>query len=65
MGGFRLGLERVHGHPFCVTLSNQFEPSRKVQHASNVYRARWSGDVHINEDIAAVLNSESGCHRHL
>jgi DNA (cytosine-5)-methyltransferase 1 len=25
VGGFRLGLEAVHGNPFRVTLSNQFE----------------------------------------
>jgi DNA (cytosine-5)-methyltransferase 1 len=60
VGGFRLGLDRVHGSPFRVTLSNQFEPARKVQHASNVYRARWTGDVHLNEDIAQVLASEAG-----
>ncbi|MCE4546332.1 MULTISPECIES: DNA (cytosine-5-)-methyltransferase [unclassified Caballeronia] len=60
VGGFRLGLERVHGCPFHVNLSNQFEPSRKVQHASNVYKARWSGDIHLNEDIATVLSSDAG-----
>jgi DNA (cytosine-5)-methyltransferase 1 len=60
VGGFRYGLEQVHGNPFRVTLSNQFEPSRKVQHASKVYQARWAGDVHLNEDIAAVLSSEAG-----
>ena len=60
VGGFRLGLERVHGSPFRVNLSNQFEPGRKVQHASNVYKARWSGDIHLNEDIATVLNSDAG-----
>jgi DNA (cytosine-5)-methyltransferase 1 len=31
-----------------------------VQHASKVYEARWAGDVHLNEDIAAVLSSEAG-----
>jgi DNA (cytosine-5)-methyltransferase 1 len=60
VGGFRLGLEHIHGSPFRVTLSNQFEPARKTQHASNVYRARWSGDVHLNEDIAQVLVSDAG-----
>lgn len=60
VGGFRLGLEAVYGTPFRVTLSNQFEPSRLVQHASNVYRARWSGDVHLNDDIATVLSTNDG-----
>ncbi|WP_429354477.1 DNA (cytosine-5-)-methyltransferase [Paraburkholderia sp. 32] len=60
VGGFRLGLERVHGKPFSVVLSNQWEPSRKRQHASEVYRARWNGDVHLNEDIAKVLSSVEG-----
>lgn len=60
VGGFRLGLERVHGQPYRVTLSNQFEPARKIQHASKVYRARWSGDLHLNQDIAEVLSTEAG-----
>jgi DNA (cytosine-5)-methyltransferase 1 len=60
VGGFRLGLEAVHGSPFKVVLSNQFEPSRKRQHASEIYRARWPDDAHINEDIFKVLESEDG-----
>ncbi|TDY21965.1 C-5 cytosine-specific DNA methylase [Paraburkholderia sp. BL6665CI2N2] len=60
VGGFRLGLEAVHGAPFQVTLSNQFEPLRKKQHASDIYRSHWPADPHINEDIFQVLESESG-----
>ena len=60
VGGFRLGLEAVHGGPFHVVLSNQFEPSRKKQHASEIYQARWDDDVHINEDIFKVLDSDEG-----
>lgn len=60
VGGFRLGLEGVHGKPFQVTVSNQFDPSRNVQHASNIYRTRWGGDGHLKQDIAAVLNSKAG-----
>jgi len=60
VGGFRLGLEAVHGSPFHVTLSNQFEPSKKKQHASEIYRAHWPLDVHINEDIFTVLESDAG-----
>lgn len=57
VGGFRLGLEAVHGSPFSVTLSNQYEPARKVQHASTVYKSHWRDGVHLNEDIAIVLKS--------
>jgi DNA (cytosine-5)-methyltransferase 1 len=60
VGGFRLGLEAVHGRPFSVILSNQFEPSRKKQHASEIYQARWPDTRHINEDIFEVLKSSEG-----
>lgn len=60
VGGFRLGLESVPGQPFNVTLSNQFEPSKKIQHASLVYRAHWPNDVHLNQDINEVLTTLSG-----
>ncbi|WP_168790231.1 DNA (cytosine-5-)-methyltransferase [Paraburkholderia aromaticivorans] len=60
VGGFRLGLEAVHGGPFQVVLSNQFEPSRKKQHASEIYQAHWPDGVHINEDIFKVLDSDEG-----
>ncbi|MFL9908922.1 DNA (cytosine-5-)-methyltransferase [Paraburkholderia sp. RL17-337-BIB-A] len=60
VGGFRLGLEAVHGKPFHVVLSNQFEPSRRKQHASEIYQARWNDGVHINEDIFRVLESDEG-----
>ncbi|ALL68560.1 DNA-cytosine methyltransferase [Paraburkholderia caribensis MBA4] len=60
VGGFRLGLEAVHGSPFQITLSNQFEPSRKKQHASDIYRSRWPQGAHINQDIFAVLESATG-----
>ncbi|RQM47136.1 DNA (cytosine-5-)-methyltransferase [Paraburkholderia bannensis] len=60
VGGFRLGLEQVHGNPFEIVLSNQWEPGKKVQHASAVYQAQWQGDVHLNEDVAEVLKSEAG-----
>ncbi len=60
VGGFRLGLEAVHGSPFRVTLSNQFEPSRKKQHASDIYQAHWPRSQHINDDIFKVLESEAG-----
>lgn len=60
VGGFRLGLESVPGQPFRVTLSNQFEPSKKIQHASLVYHAHWPDGVHLNQDINEVLSSPAG-----
>ncbi|MFM0222954.1 DNA (cytosine-5-)-methyltransferase [Paraburkholderia dipogonis] len=60
VGGFRLGLESVPGQPFRVTLSNQFEPSKKIQHASLVYHTHWPDGVHLNQDINEVLASPAG-----
>ena len=60
VGGFRLGLEAVHGRPYQTMLSNQFEPSRKTQHASHIYQHHWPDSAHINQDIAKVLESETG-----
>ncbi len=61
VGGFRLGLEGLGtpGHPknesFDVVWSNQWEPSSKRQHASEVYVAQWGADGHVNEDLFAVV----------
>jgi len=52
VGGFRLGLENTGD--FEVVWSNQWEPSTKVQHASQVYEARFGSENHSNEDIAEV-----------
>lgn len=60
VGGFRLGLEAVHGNSFKVSLSNQFEPSRKRQHASEIYQHHWVEGEHINEDIFKLLDSPDG-----
>ena len=55
VGGFRLGLE---GKPssdiesdFEVIWSNQWEPSQRVQWASDIYVARFGASGHSNEDI--------------
>ncbi|MBB5462340.1 DNA (cytosine-5-)-methyltransferase [Paraburkholderia sp. Cpub6] len=61
VGGFRLALESIHGAPFEFSLSCQWEPSTRVQHASMVYQNHWPGGVHLNEDIQSVLASEEGC----
>ena len=57
VGGFRVGLDRVPGDFFHTIWSNQFEPSTKRQHASEVYVARFGENGHVNEDIAKVPTS--------
>ena len=56
VGGFRLGLENTGSYE--VVWSNQWEPSSKRQHASEVYEARFGSDNHSNADIAEVKTSE-------
>ena len=51
VGGFRIGLARAG---WKTVFSNQWEPATKVQHASDVYLARFGEDGHSNEDIANV-----------
>jgi len=59
VGGFRLGLEAANrkDKTFQVVWSNQWEPSTKTQHASDVYCARFGYENHSNEDIAKVETS--------
>jgi DNA (cytosine-5)-methyltransferase 1 len=52
VGGFRLGLEKSD---FEIVWSNQWEPSTKKQHASEVYEARFGKENHSNEDINEVV----------
>ncbi len=52
VGGFRIGLERAGG--FDVIWSDQWEPGRKRQHASEVYVARFGAEGHVCADIASV-----------
>jgi DNA (cytosine-5)-methyltransferase 1 len=51
VGGFRLGLERAG---LATVFSNQWEPSTKAQHASDVYVANFGPEGHSNEDISKV-----------
>ena len=51
VGGFRLGLARAG---WITVFSNQWEPSTRIQHASDVYLERFGGDGHSNEDISVV-----------
>jgi len=59
VGGFRLGLEAANSKEndaFKIVWSNQWEPSTKIQHASEVYEARFGKDNHSSEDIARVID---------
>jgi DNA (cytosine-5)-methyltransferase 1 len=51
VGGFRIGLAAAG---LKTVFSNQWEPSTKVQHASDVYVARFGDEGHSNEDISTV-----------
>ena len=51
VGGFRLGLESVGWQ---TVYSNQWEPSTKRQHASEVYVHNFGPEGHSNEDISKV-----------
>jgi DNA (cytosine-5)-methyltransferase 1 len=51
VGGFRIGLARAG---WKTTFSNQWEPSTKVQHASEVYVAQFGEEGHTNIDIANI-----------
>ncbi len=56
VGGFRIGLEKSRGH-YQVVWSNQWEPSTKRQHASEVYEARFGSAGHTNQDIATIATN--------
>lgn len=51
VGGFRIGLAATG---LKTVFSNQWEPSTRAQHASDVYVARFGAEGHSNEDIATV-----------
>jgi DNA (cytosine-5)-methyltransferase 1 len=51
VGGFRIGLAAAG---WKTVFSNQWEPSTKVQHASDVYVARFGAEGHSNVDISKV-----------
>ncbi|MBP6310926.1 MAG: DNA (cytosine-5-)-methyltransferase [Flavobacteriales bacterium] len=56
VGGFRLGLERASSNTygFSVIFSNQWEPGKRKQHASEVYAARFGEEHHTNKDIGEI-----------
>ena len=56
VGGFRIGLEKTS--KFKVIWSNQWEPSTKKQHASELYEKVFGKVNHSNEDIHLVSTSD-------
>ena len=66
VGGFRLGLEAYNkldtNLNVEVVWSNQWEPSTKKQHASEVYETRFGSKNHSNKDIASVPVSDISEH---
>ena len=59
VGGFRLGLEGLPGKEqetgFRVVFSNQWEPGKKKQWASEIYEKRFGPEeTHINRNIEQV-----------
>ena len=61
VGGFRIGLERASSSEkqFDIVWSNQWEPSTKMQHASNVYISRFGLENHSNQDIAIEVENNN------
>jgi DNA (cytosine-5)-methyltransferase 1 len=54
VGGFRLGLEDCSDE-FRFVWANQWEPSKKVQHAYDCYIKRFGeNENHVNEDISKI-----------
>ena len=62
VGGFRLGFEKTQDNSnnphFEVIWSNQWEPSTKKQHATEVYAARW-GMVPLDTDPDVYVSTEN------
>lgn len=59
VGGFHLGLAKSNSdemHAYEVVWSNQWEPSTKRQHASDVYQTRFPDTKHSNDDIARIID---------
>lgn len=60
VGGFRIGLENVKSFNknFNIVWSNQWEPSTKIQHASQIYEKQFGYINHSNEDISTVETND-------
>lgn len=61
VGGFRVGLDRASDR-FHTVWSNQWEPGKKRQYASEIYRRAFGQGGHVNEDISTVRTIRIPCH---
>lgn len=61
VGGFRVGLEKSSPE-YNFVWANQWEPSRKLQHAYNCYASHFGTENHINIDIAEIDKNEIPSH---
>lgn len=57
VGGFKIGLEKA-SKQYKIVWSNQWEPSTNIQHASDIYKARFPNTNHSDEDIAKVIDKD-------
>lgn len=57
VGGFHLGLSRA-SKQYEVVWANQYEPSRKIQFAYNIYKKNFPQTPTSNEDITKVNKEE-------
>ena len=58
VGGFRLGLESNNSDFFVTKYANQWEPSRKVQIAFDIYNRHFTNSVNLNQDITKITDVE-------
>jgi len=57
VGGFRLGLEKADADFFKTVWANQWEPSKKAQHAFECYASHFKEGTKSNDDISTVPDS--------
>ena len=57
VGGFRLGLKKAPSM-YKIVWSNQWEPSKKNQIASDIYEKRFGKKNHSNENLADVSTKD-------
>lgn len=58
VGGFRVGFEKADPHFFVTGWANQWESSRKQQHAFDCYNAHFPDSVNMNRDIATLTDTD-------
>ena len=54
VGGFRLGLEKADAAVYRTVWANQYEPSRKAQHAYDCYKRNFKEGICSNDDITTI-----------